>query len=128
VTTASTVIDNFRYAPIPATTIPANTFFTIAALLPANMQDPWLIGTFTQNHPNIIGPGHGSQLSGATTLSFPSEPGGGMHAIVNASETIVPGSIVPEPATGIFLVTGCGVMLLRRGRIARIPDQLLQVM
>lgn len=101
--------DNFRWSPIPATTIPANTVFTIGALLPANPQDAWLYDTYSLNATGIMGPGAGRLLDPATTLSFP--PSGslgtisGMQVVANAATDVV--TIVPEPATGILLLAGC---------------------
>jgi hypothetical protein len=104
----------FRWSPIPATTIPANTAFTIGALLPANPQDAWLYDTYSVNSTGIMGPGGGRLIDPATTLSFP--PLGslgtltGMQVIANASTDIV----VPEPATAILLLVGCGFLAASR--------------
>lgn len=104
----------FRWSPIPATTIPANTSFTIAALLPASPQDAWLYDTYSLNSTGIVGPGAGRLLDPATMLSFP--PSGslgsisGMQVIANASTDIV----VPEPATAILLLVGCGFLAASR--------------
>lgn len=101
--------DYFRYSPIPATTIPANTTFTIGALLPANPQDAWLYDTYSVNSTGIVGPGQGRLIDPATTLSFPALGSlgtvSGMQVIANAATDIV--TIVPEPATGILLLAGC---------------------
>jgi hypothetical protein len=115
VTTDSTVIGNFRYAPIPTTTIPANTDFTIAALLPADLQDAWLYSTQTLNSPDIMGVGGGRTILDTTTLAFPSGPGFGIAstAIVNASDAVV----APEPTSAVLLLlAGGGFGLLRRRR------------
>ena len=42
VTPSSPLINGFRYAAIPATTIPSGQTFTIAAVLPASPADPWM--------------------------------------------------------------------------------------
>jgi hypothetical protein len=101
--------DYFRYSPIPATTIPANTTFTIGALLPASPQDAWLYDTYSVNSTGITGPGQGRLLQPATTLSFPPLATlgitSGMHVIANAATDVV--TVVPEPATGILLLAGC---------------------
>jgi hypothetical protein len=98
----------FRWSPIPATTIPANTAFTIAALLPANPQDAWLYDTYSINSTGIVGPGGGRLLDPATTLSFPPSASlgtfTGMQVIANASTYIV--TVVPEPATALLLLAG----------------------
>jgi hypothetical protein len=98
----------FRWSPIPATTIPANTAFTIAALLPANPQDAWLLDTYSVNSIGIVGPGGGRLLDPATTLSFPPSASlgtfTGMQVIANASTYIV--TVVPEPATALLLLAG----------------------
>lgn len=105
--------DNFRWSPIPATTIPANTVFTIGALLPANPQDAWLNDTLSVNAAGIVGSGGGRLLQPATTLSFP--PSGslgiftGMQVVANAST-----DTVPEPATGILLLAGCAFLAASR--------------
>ena len=109
VTPASTLINYFRYAPIPATTIPANTAFTIAALLPAGtIPDAYLINDISYDSPDFSGPGSGKVLPGATTLSFPSQfaSGNDTWAIVNASDAVV---AAPEPTTTacILLFLGC---------------------
>lgn len=108
--------DGFRWSPIPATTIPANTAFTIAALLPANPQDSWLYDTHTANATGIMGPGGGRLLDPATTLSFPPSASlgtfSGMQAIANAATDIV--TVVPEPATGILLLAGCAFLAASR--------------
>ena len=116
VTPDSTVIGNFRYAPIPATTIPAFTDFTIAALLPAGpVPDGWLINSQTINSPDIQGAGGGRILAGATSLSFPSQIGTGSHAIVNASTQVV----VPEPTSTVCIGLALGgLAALRRRRAA----------
>jgi hypothetical protein len=113
VTPESPVIGNFRYAPILATTIPANTDFTIAALLPETMPDAWLYNTQSINSANIMGPGAGRVQSGATTLTYPTATGLGIGAtaIVNASTAIV----APEPTSAaLLLLAGGGFGILRR--------------
>jgi hypothetical protein len=109
-------LDNFRWSPIPATTIPANTVFTIAALLPANPQDAWLHDTLSVNASGIVGPGAARLLEPATTLSFPPSASfgdpNGLYAIANASTDIV--TIVPEPATGVLLLAGCAFLAASR--------------
>lgn len=108
--------DYFRWSPIPATTIPANTTFTIGALLPANPQDAWLLDTYSMNSTGITGPGAGRLLDPATTLSFP--PSGslgsftGMQVVANASTDIV--TVVPEPATGFLVLAGCALLSAAR--------------
>lgn len=108
--------DNFRWSPIPATTIPANTAFTIAALLPANPQDAWLHETLSTNSSGIVGPGAARWLDPATTLSFPPSATfgdfNGLYAIANASTDIV--TVVPEPATAILLLAGCAFLAASR--------------
>jgi hypothetical protein len=110
VTPSSTLNGEFRYAPIPATTIPANTAFTIAALLPDGpLPDAWLINDVSVNSPDFTGPGSGRTAAGATTLSFPGTSAGNTYAIVNASTTVV-----PEPATAGLLVSLGGLIMFRR--------------
>ena len=105
----------FRYAPIPATTILAGQDFTIGALLPANPLDGWLINAIAVDRTGITGPGLGRFLSGGT-LSFPTQDPLAPWAIANASTAVV----APEPSTtaSILLVLG-GIAMFRRRRPAK---------
>jgi hypothetical protein len=112
VTPDSTLIGNFRYSPIAATTIPANTSFTIAALLPDNpIPDAWLMNSATINTSDITGGGIGRTLSSAT-LSFPTVSDSVTYSIVNASTAVV----VPEPASTACVVLGLGCFAMFRHR------------
>jgi hypothetical protein len=104
---SSTLIGEFRYSSIPATTIPANTAFTIAALLPDNpASDAWLMNDISVNSSDFSGPGSGRTATGATTLSFPGTFSGNTYAIVNASTTVV-----PEPTTAGLLASLGGLII-----------------
>lgn len=113
VTPSSTLINGFRYAPIPATSIPNGTQFTIGALLPAGPTDPWIDNTL-----NILGVGFGGagqgQFVASGTLVFPTTLDDSNYAIVNASD-----AVVPEPAAGALLAAcAAGTLLSRRRRRA----------
>jgi hypothetical protein len=104
----------FRYAPIPATTILAGQSFTVAALLPASPSDAWLTNYVSSNMTGISGPGTGVYLAG-NTLSFPTQNGGSDFAVANASTAVV----APEPtATTCLLLALGGLAMLRHRRRA----------
>lgn len=112
VDSGSTLIGNFRYSPISATTIPANTGFTIAVLLPNGpIPDAWLTNSVTINSPSFSGGGIGRTLSSAT-LSFPTVADSVTYSIVNASTAVS----TPEPTSTacIFLGLGCFAMFRHR--------------
>lgn len=117
VTTDSTLINGYRYSPIAATTLTAGEHFIIGALLPANMQDPYLVNINNTDYSAFSGPGAIFVQLGATSLVFPTETPtdmGSMSAgIVNASDAIV--APVPEP-TSVALVSLGGLALWWRGR------------
>jgi len=110
---------NFRYAPIPATTIPAGQSFTIGVLLPANPLDGYLQDYVSSNSSGISGPGAEAFTAG-DTLTFPAlqtTPGGPGGGIANASTNVV----APEPTatTCLFLALG-GLAMLRHRRRATV--------
>jgi hypothetical protein len=115
VTPTSTLIDNFRYAPIPTTTIPAGQQFVIAALLPASPLDAWLYDDVHVNSPGIVGPGSGRFEIGGT-LTYPTQSASpfSVYSVANANSAVV----VPEPtaATSILFYLGCLAMSRRYGR------------
>ncbi len=117
VTTDSTLINGFRYSPIPATTLSAGEHFVIGALLPANLQDYYLINTVSVDSSQFSGPGFPSVQLGVTSLVFPTgsspDMGGEAVGIVNASDAIV--APVPEP-TSVALVSLGGLALFWRRR------------
>ena len=121
VTPASPLGDNFsqfRYAPIPATTITAGQYFIIGALLPDNPQDAWLINGVNVLSFDFTGSGSGRYLAG-TTLSYPTDPtslallplAGTTYAVANA--TVVP-EISSSCMVGIALSLGCVAIYCHR--------------
>jgi hypothetical protein len=100
--------ENFRYAPIPPTTIPAGAQFIVAALLPATPLDAWLNDDTHVNAVGITGPGSG-RFEIAGTLTYPTQippppqPFGTIpiYSVANASTMIV-----PEPSTGVLVIAG----------------------
>jgi hypothetical protein len=112
VTPASPLINGFRYAPIPATTIPNGSSFTIGALLHTTQQDSWVI-----NATVIPGAGYGGagtgRFVGSSNLVFPTTNDGATYVVVNASD-----AIVPEPATlaGLLLLPAAAILRRRRSR------------
>jgi len=116
VSSASTLIGNFRYSPIVATTIPANTGFTITALLPTGpIPDAWLTNSVSINTPSFSGGGIGRTLSSAT-LAYPTVADSVTYSIVNASTAVV----APEPTSTACVVLGLGCLgLFRHRRAAR---------
>lgn len=112
VTPNSTLIDGFRYSPIPATTIPAGASFMIGAVLPENLQDSYMINIVNSAGPSFSGAGFGRSAIGATSLIYPTgttDMGDMAVAIVNASDAIVP-PVVPMPS--VISVTGVGTNLV----------------
>lgn len=101
--------ESFRYAPIPTTTIPAGQSFVIAALLPASPLDAWLINDNHTNAVGIVGAGSGRFEIGGT-LTYPTQLGGAVYSVANASDMIVP---EPTVATLIALSLG-GLAAFRR--------------
>jgi len=93
--------ENFRYAPIPTTTIPAGQQFVIAALLPDNPLDAWLVNDAHTNSVGVTGAGGGRFEIGGT-LSYPTQIAGSVYSVANASDLVV----VPEPSTGLLGVAG----------------------
>jgi hypothetical protein len=104
----------FRYAPIPATTIPAGQSFTVAALLPETLLDPWLKSAYPVNLVGITGPANGRYVAGGT-LSFPDQIGTFGWAIANASTA----TVVPEPASTALVILAFGGFATLRRRSAR---------
>jgi hypothetical protein len=101
----------FRYAPIPATTIVANQKIIVGALLPAGpTPDAWLDNAINVNSPSFTGPGSGYILPG-TTLSFPTQAAFQIYAVANAST-----EFVPEPATAGMLIVTAGLAMFARRR------------
>jgi len=113
----------FRYAPIPATTIVAGEYFIVGALLPDNPQDEWLMGGFNVLSTDFTGTGSGRFLAG-TTLSYPTDPtsfaslplSGTPYAIANASTMVVP-ETSSGGMVGIALSLGCLALCWRRRTI-----------
>jgi hypothetical protein len=115
VTPDSTLIDGFRYSPIPATTIPAGASFMIAAVLPESLQDSYVIDIVNNLGPSFSGAGFGRSAIGATSLIYPTgttDMGDAAVGIVNASDAIV--APVPEPASTALIALGCLALLWRR--------------
>jgi hypothetical protein len=115
VTPASPLINGFRYAPIPATTIAPGQSFTIAASLPAGAPDPWMTNTTLNLGPGFTGAGTGRFL-GVGTLSFPTQSDAAPYAVANASDTIVP---EPSATPAVLLSLASLAVFLRRPPAAR---------
>ena len=94
--------DNFRWAPIPTTTIPAGQQFVIGALLPASPLDAWLINDAHSNSVGITGAGTGRfELGG--TLTYPTQIGSSVYSVANART-----EVVPEPTAATLISLGLG--------------------
>lgn len=110
VTPTSPLINGFRYASIPATTITGGSSFTIGALLPSSNPDAWMVNSSLILGPGFTGAGTG-QFQGSGTLVYPATPDGATYVVANASTTVV-----PEPATLGVLAIGMLSLLGRRRR------------
>ena len=110
VTPSSPLINGFRYAPIPATTIPNGTSFTIGALLPPTpTPDAWLTNTLLTLGVGFTGTGTG-QFTTSGSLVFPGTLDSAPYAVANASAVVV-----PEPAS--IASIALAALLLRRRRL-----------
>jgi hypothetical protein len=101
--------ENFRYAPIPTTTIPAGEQFVIAALLPDSPLDAWLINDVHTNSVGVVGSGAGRFEVGGT-LSYPTQISSSVYSVANASNAVV----VPEPSTSLLVIAGLLGLTVRR--------------
>ena len=113
VTPDSTLINGFRYSPIPATTIPAGASFMLGVLLPENLQDSYLINVVNDLEPSFSGAGFGRSAIGAASLIYPTGftgLGNSGVGIVNASDAIVP-AVVHTPSV-IRSITEAGTNLI----------------
>ena len=96
---------NFRWTNIPTTTIPAGQQFIVAALLPANPLDAWLVNDVHANAVGVVGPGTGRFEIGGT-LSYPSQTVSpfAVWSVANASSA----TFVPEPTAATSILLGLG--------------------
>lgn len=105
---------SFRWTNIPTTTIPAGEQFIVAALLPENPLDAWLIDDVHVNGTGVVGPGTGRFQVG-NTLSYPSQTVSpfSVWSVANASSA----TVVPEPTAAISILFGLtGIAMSRRSR------------
>jgi hypothetical protein len=114
VTPSSPLINGFRYAAIPATTIPSGQTFTIGALLPASPADAWIENPLLILGVGFTGAGTGRFVTSGT-LAFPTtlDPENETYAVANASDVVV-----PEPA-GLLPLLCAGIACVRRARRQR---------
>lgn len=111
VTPSSTLINGFRYASIPPTTITPGESFTIAARLDSTQVDGWITNATLADGVGFTGAGTGRFLGTNVALAFPTSNDGVTYAVANASD-----AIVPEPATLGLASLAAGLLLFRRSR------------
>jgi uncharacterized protein (TIGR03382 family) len=110
VTPSSPLINGFRYAAIPQTTLLPGTTFTVGALLHTQQLDAWVTNAAVVDGSGFTGPGFGRFLGNNLSLAFPSSPDGVTYVVANASDVVV-----PAPAT-LGLAGVGGLLVLRRRR------------